>query len=67
MKRLILSIIFISAWLIVEAQHYKYIDSSKVMALQSYLKDIKTHPETRLVEIKKYIPDIVLDIRRHNQ
>lgn len=63
MKRLTLSVIFATAWFIAAAQQYKYIDSSKVMALQSYLKDIKAHPETRLVEIKKYIPDIVLDIR----
>jgi D-alanyl-D-alanine dipeptidase len=63
MKRLILSLLFLTAWLAVSAQHYKYIDSSKVMALQSYLSDIKAHPETRLVKIKKYIPDIVLDIR----
>lgn len=63
MKRLILSFAFIAAWSIAAAQHYKYIDSSKVMGLQSYMKDIKAHPETRLVEIKKYIPDIVLDIR----
>ena len=45
------------------AQPYKYIDSSKVMGLKSYQEDIKLHPETRLVEIKKYIPAIVLDIR----
>src|ERR1700733_4571564 len=63
MKRFILSLTFLAAWFIAGAQHYKYIDSSKVMALNSYLKDIKAHPETRLVEIKKYIPDIVLDIR----
>jgi len=63
MKRLILSFFFVAAWFAVSAQHYKYIDSSKVMGLNSYLKDIKAHPGTRLVEIKKYIPDIVLDIR----
>jgi D-alanyl-D-alanine dipeptidase len=59
---------FFSALLIllgtqVYAQPYKYIDSSKVMGLKSYLADIRKHPETRLVEIKKYIPGIVLDIR----
>ena len=59
---LVLSLLFIGCG-IANAQHYKYIDSSKVMGLKSYLKDIKAHPETRLVEIKKYIPDIVLDIR----
>lgn len=63
MKRLILFITFVAGWSIAGAQHYKYIDSSKVMVLNSYLKDIKAHPETRLVEIKNYIPDIVLDIR----
>jgi D-alanyl-D-alanine dipeptidase len=63
MKRFILSIAFITAWFVAAAQHYKYIDSSKVMGLNSYLNDIKAHPETRLVEIKKYIPGIVLDIR----
>ena len=47
----------------VMAQHYKYIDSSKVMDLKSYQQYIKVHPDLRLVEIKKYIPDIVLDIR----
>jgi D-alanyl-D-alanine dipeptidase len=63
MKRLILFLVFGSAWFVAGAQQYKYIDSSKVMSLNSYLKDIKMHPETRLVEIKKYIPDIALDIR----
>jgi len=63
MKRyLILSILTLFC-IAAKAQHYKYIDSSKVMGLNSYLKDIKAHPETRLVEIKKYIPEIVLDIR----
>jgi len=59
---LVLSLLLIGCG-IANAQHYKYIDSSKVMGLTSYLKDVKAHPETRLVEIKKYIPDIVLDIR----
>lgn len=45
------------------AQHYKYIDSSKVMGLKAYRKQIKSQPGTRLVEIKKYVPDIALDIR----
>ena len=44
-------------------QHYKYIDSAKVMGPKSYAIDIKKHPESRLVEIKKYIPEIALDIR----
>jgi D-alanyl-D-alanine dipeptidase len=45
------------------AQHYKYIDSARVMNLKSYIKQIKTRPDSRLVEIKKYIPEVVLDIR----
>jgi D-alanyl-D-alanine dipeptidase len=63
MKRYILFLLFAVCGLTVRAQHYKYIDSSKVMGLKRYSQQIKAHPETRLVEIKKYIPDIVLDIR----
>ena len=63
MRRFILSLTFLAAWLVAGAQQYKYIDSSKVMGIGSYQKDIKAHPETKLVEIKKYVPDIVLDIR----
>src|ERR1700679_555962 len=63
MKRFILLHALLFACIAANAQHYKYIDSSKVMALKSYLNDIKAHPETRLVEVKKYIPDIALDIR----
>ncbi len=48
---------------ILQAQHYKYIDSSKVMGLDSYLKQIKSTPDSRLVEIKHYIPTISIDIR----
>src|SRR5665213_692122 len=44
-------------------QHYKYIDSSKVMGLKTYLQQIRSQPNTRLAEIKKYIPEIALDIR----
>jgi zinc D-Ala-D-Ala dipeptidase len=63
MKRFILSTLFIIAFAALHAQEYKYIDNSKVMGVSSYQKDIKAHPETKLVEIKKYVPDIVLDIR----
>jgi len=63
MKRYILFALVIFLSYAASAQKYKYIDSSKVMGLNSYLKDIKAHPETRLVEIKKYIPGIALDIR----
>jgi D-alanyl-D-alanine dipeptidase len=63
MKRYIVFSLFIIASGIANAQHYKYIDSSKVMGEKKYAQQIKAHPETRLVEIKKYIPGIVLDIR----
>jgi D-alanyl-D-alanine dipeptidase len=63
MKRFILLNIFVLIINMVFGQHYKYIDSSKVMGLKSYVSEIKQHPDSRLVEIKKYIPEIVLDIR----
>jgi D-alanyl-D-alanine dipeptidase len=63
MKRYLTLSLFMLVCGVAGAQHYKYIDSSKVMGLNSYLEDIKAHPDTRLVEIKKYIPEIVLDIR----
>ena len=58
---LTLSLLFILK--MASAQHYKYIDSAKVMGPKQYAADIKKHPETRLVEINKYIPGIALDIR----
>lgn len=63
MKRCLLLNLFILIFNIVLGQHYKYIDSSKVMGLKSYRQEIKQQPDSRLVEIKKYIPGIVLDIR----
>jgi D-alanyl-D-alanine dipeptidase len=63
MKRYIVVILAIIAARGAQAQHYKYIDSSKVMGSKSYEQQIKAQPSTRLVEIKKYIPGIVLDIR----
>ncbi|MDB4921248.1 M15 family metallopeptidase [Mucilaginibacter sp.] len=63
MKRFILLNPFVLIINMVFGQHYKYIDSSKVMGLKSYVSEIKQHPDSRLVEIKKYIPEIVLDIR----
>jgi len=58
---LTLSLLFILN--MASAQHYKYIDSAKVMGQKQYTADIKKHPETKLVEINKYIPGIALDIR----
>lgn len=42
---------------------YKYINSSKISGPAAYYKEVKSDPNKRLVEIKKYIPGIVLDIR----
>ncbi|GAC1305996.1 MAG: hypothetical protein NVSMB24_15760 [Mucilaginibacter sp.] len=63
MKRLfqLALLVFVSGSLF--AQHYKYIDSSKVMGVKSYLKQIKLEPDSRLAEIKRYVPGISLDIR----
>jgi D-alanyl-D-alanine dipeptidase len=63
MKRFIqvLLLVFVSGSLF--AQHYKYIDSSKVMGVKNYFKQIESEPGSRLVEIKQYIPGIRLDIR----
>jgi zinc D-Ala-D-Ala dipeptidase len=44
-------------------QVYRYIDSNKVTGYQAYKKQIITNPQTRLVNLKSYIPDLVLDIR----
>jgi zinc D-Ala-D-Ala dipeptidase len=64
-KIIIISLLVLAAFnnINVQAQPYKYIDSSKVMGIKSYNSYIKTQPGSRLVEIKKYIPEIVLDIR----
>lgn len=63
MKRTIILLLFVVVSCTASAQHYKYIDSSKVMDLKSYQQQIKADPDIRLVEINKYIPGIVLDIR----
>ncbi len=63
MKNILAFCALMLIWGSSSAQQYKYIDSSKVMGLQKYEAQIKAQPDTRLVEIKKYIPDVVLDIR----
>ncbi|MFC0518487.1 M15 family metallopeptidase [Mucilaginibacter angelicae] len=47
----------------VRAQHYKYIDSTKVCSIARYKRQVKANPDKQLVEIKKYIPEIALDLR----
>jgi D-alanyl-D-alanine dipeptidase len=63
MKRVTLLIFLIFSIHTGWCQRYKYIDSSKVMGLKTYLRQIRSQPNTRLVEIKKFIPGIALDIR----
>ncbi|MDB5138104.1 MAG: D-alanyl-D-alanine dipeptidase [Mucilaginibacter sp.] len=63
MKRVLIFFFFIAIYFDVQAQHYKYIDSAKVMGIKSYIEYIKANPGSKLVEIKKYIPEIILDIR----
>ncbi|MGN6395977.1 MAG: M15 family metallopeptidase [Mucilaginibacter sp.] len=63
MKYLTLTLFLLFTLKIASAQHYKYIDSGKVMGTKQYAADVKKHPETRLAEINKYIPGIALDIR----
>ena len=63
MKKSFALLLFVILTVHVKAQHYKYIDSTRVMGLKSYLNYIKANPTGRLVEIKKYIPGIALDIR----
>jgi len=63
MKYFTLTVSLLFVLKMASAQHYKYIDSAKVMGPKQYAADIKKHPETRLAEISKYIPGIALDIR----
>lgn len=47
----------------VSAQHYKYIDSTKICGIARYKRQVKANPDKQLIEIKKYIPEITLDLR----
>jgi D-alanyl-D-alanine dipeptidase len=63
MKTTVTAVLCIVFCLKIQAQHYKYIDSAKVMGLNAYLNKIADSPVYKLVEIKKYVPGIALDIR----
>jgi len=63
MRQPALLLFFMSLAATAMAQQYKYIDSTKVMGLNDYKAAIKADPDSRLVEIKQYIPGIALDIR----
>ncbi|MEO6148974.1 MAG: M15 family metallopeptidase [Mucilaginibacter sp.] len=45
------------------AQSYKYIDNSKIVSIKNYADYVNNHPAKKLVEIKKMIPGIALNIR----
>lgn len=61
--RYLILLIFVAFTLRVNAQHYKYIDSTKIYGIDRYKKQVKANPDKQLVEIKKYIPEIILDLR----
>ena len=63
MHRYIIVLFFVLAGINASAQHYQYIDSTKISGPARYKKQIKANPDKQLVEIKRYIPQIVLDIR----
>lgn len=63
MRRLAVLLVFIFSGISAQAQHYKYIDSTKISGVKAYQREVKSNPDKQLVEIKQLIPDIVLDIR----
>jgi D-alanyl-D-alanine dipeptidase len=63
MHRYLIALLFIIGGLNARAQHYKYIDSTKISGTARYKRQIKANPDKQLIEIKQYIPAIILDIR----
>ncbi|MEZ2337597.1 M15 family metallopeptidase [Mucilaginibacter sp. RCC_168] len=63
MYRYIIVLFLVLAGINASAQHYKYIDSTKISGPARYKKQVKANPDKQLVEIKRYIPQIALDIR----
>ncbi|WPU99303.1 M15 family metallopeptidase [Mucilaginibacter sp. cycad4] len=61
--RYLILLLFIAGTLRASAQHYKYIDSTKIYGIDRYKRQVKANPDKQLVEIKKYIPEIILDLR----
>jgi D-alanyl-D-alanine dipeptidase len=62
-RKYLILLIFVAEALHVNAQHYKYIDSTKIYGIARYKLQVKANPDKQLVEIKKYIPEIALDLR----
>ncbi|MDB5146889.1 MAG: D-alanyl-D-alanine dipeptidase [Mucilaginibacter sp.] len=62
-RKCLIVLIFIAVALHVSAQHYRYIDSTKICGIARYKRQVKANPDKQLIEIKKYIPEITLDLR----
>jgi D-alanyl-D-alanine dipeptidase len=62
MKRAV-AIIFLAAIILCTVSAQDYSRQLKVSGPSVYYQQVKNDPNKRLVEIKKYIPNIVLDIR----
>jgi D-alanyl-D-alanine dipeptidase len=63
MKKLTALLVLLGAWCVGFGQTYKYIDSAKVISVKKYGAYIEASPNKKLIDIKKAIPGIVLDIR----
>lgn len=63
MRRCLVVMLLTIAGFSSQAQRYKYIDSTKISGTDRYKRQVKVNPDKQLVEIKRYIPQIVLDIR----
>lgn len=64
MKKVVLSLLLLVWLLPVTAQHtpqYKY--GLQPMGHQEYIGTLRSHPEKELINLKQFIPDLVLDIR----
>jgi D-alanyl-D-alanine dipeptidase len=62
-RRLIVVLLLVVPGVTAQAQHYKYIDSTRICGIDNYKKQVKADADKQLVEIVKYIPSVVLDIR----
>lgn len=64
MRWLIALLCWVGAWGLAVAQTYQYIDDAKVINAKRYPTYIRAAGnDKKLVELKKYIPGLVLDIR----
>ena len=63
MRYLFILLIVLTSGAAAVAQHYKYIEAGKISGIEAYKQEVKAQPNKRLVELKKIIPGIALDIR----